>query len=86
MNRNQEVIKSEFEIGKKGFSKGVNVEITKQGTIKKRKGYNTFGEMVDVLWNLNKKARKNKWSGVFTVTLPLRGTKPVYKKTIKDIS
>ncbi|KKL54894.1 hypothetical protein LCGC14_2260900, partial [marine sediment metagenome] len=24
MNRNQEVIKSEFEIGKKGFSKGVN--------------------------------------------------------------
>ena len=59
MKRNDELVTTSFDIGDSGFSNGVNVEITKYGTIKKRKGYNTFGEMVDVLWNINKSMKKN---------------------------
>lgn len=80
--RSKELITAKFEIGDKGFMGGLNVEITDNGMIKKRNGYNTFGEMVDVLWNINKKAKKYKWTGEYTVTLPLKGTKPIYKKTL----
>lgn len=82
MKRNEEFFTTRFEIANDGFKNGLNVEITDQGTIKKRKGYNTFGEMVHTLWELNKKAKKMGWSSDYTVRLPLRGTKPVYKKTL----
>ena len=81
--RNQELVTTNFEIGDGGFKNGVNVEITKEGMIKKRKGYNTFGEMVDVLWNINKQNRKMGFTCEYTVILPLKGTKPIYKKTLR---
>lgn len=85
LKRNQELITSSFEID--GFNGGINtarnIDIQSTGTIQKRKGYNTFGEMVDVLWNINKRYKKQGFSGEFTVTLPLKGTKPVYKKTLR---
>ena len=83
MKRNDELVTSKFTIRDKGFSGGLNVEITNKGEIVKRKGYNTFGEMVDVLWNINKRMKKNKTGPIqYTVTLPLRGTKLIYKKTL----
>lgn len=82
--RNLELIRTSFEIGDGGFSNGLNVEISGDGLIKKRKGYNTFGEMVDVLWKLNKNAKKMGWSSEYTIRLPLKGTKPVYKKTLEE--
>lgn len=82
--RNDELVTSRFEIGDSGFTGGLNVEIDHDGTIKRRKGYNTFGEMVHVLWELNKKAKKMGWSSEYTVRLPLKGTKPVYKKTLRN--
>jgi hypothetical protein len=83
MKRNEELITTSFEVGDSGFSNGLNVEITSDGTIKRRKGFNTFGEMVHVLWELNKKAKKMGWSSDYTVRLPLKGIKPIYKKTLK---
>lgn len=83
--RNEELVKAEFEIN--GFTGGLNmsknVVIDDEGTISKRTGYNTFGEMVHVLWKINKQYKKNGYKGEFTVTLPLKGTKPVYKKTLE---
>jgi hypothetical protein len=85
MTRNDELVTSKFEVGDGGFSNGLNVVIENNGTITKRKGYNTFGEMVDVLWNINKKLKKFNSKIVYTIMLPLKGTKPVYKKTlVKD--
>ena len=85
MKRNEESVTTELIID--GFSGGINniinAEITKQGYVSKRKGYNTFGEMVHVLWEINKRAKKMGFKGEYTVSLPLRGTKPIYKKTIK---
>lgn len=66
-----------------GILKAVNVEILDNGFVKKRRGYNTFGEMVDVLWSINKQNKKMGFTGDYTVRLPLKGTKPVYKKTLK---
>jgi hypothetical protein len=83
MGRNDELIETKFTIDESGFTGGLNVEITDKGYITRRKGYNTFGEMVDVLWKINKRARKMGWGSQYTVTLPLKGTKPVYKKTLK---
>lgn len=80
--RNQEVVKFMATIGQ-GVQKVVNATITDQGYLTKRKGYNTFGEMVDVLWNINKQNKKMGFTSEYTVILPLKGTKPVYKKTIK---
>jgi len=83
--RNTEVVSASFEID--GFSAGVNsmvnVEVNKRGEIVKRLGFNTFGEMVDVLWNINKRAKKIGFTGDYTIRLPLKGTKPIYKKTLR---
>lgn len=69
-----------------GVKSGLNAEITDQGYIKKREGYNTFGEMVDVLWKINKQNKKIGFTCEYTVILPLKGTKPIYKKTLQNIS
>lgn len=87
--RNNEVVTSSFQTKrfevdswKNGILKAVNLEMQDNGYVKKRKGYNTFGEMVDVLWNINKQNKKMRFTGEYTVILPLKGTKPIYKKTL----
>lgn len=82
LKRNQEVVKFMASIGN-GVEKALNATITDQGYLQKRKGYTTFGEMVDVLWNINKQNKKMGFTGEYTVILPLKGTKPIYKKTLK---
>lgn len=80
--RNEELITSKFLMTRDGGKHFINVCVDKKtGCISRRKGYNTFGEMVDVLWNINKDAKKMGWTGEFTITLPLKGVKPIYKKT-----
>lgn len=81
MKRNEEVFTTEFTVGGDGYSGGLNIDLTDKGNIIRRKGYNTFGEMVDVLWNINKNLKKHGAKVQYTVMLPLKGTKPVYKKT-----
>lgn len=83
MKRNEELITTKFTIGDSGFSGGLNIDITENGMVTKRKGYNTFGEMVHVLWDINKRFKKNGCKSDFTITLPLKGIKPIYKKTYK---
>lgn len=83
MKRNDELVTSKVSIGDGGFSNGLNILINDDGHIKRRKGYSTFGEMVDVLWKINKQAKKMGWSSEYTVRLPLKGTKPIYKKTLR---
>jgi hypothetical protein len=82
--RNDELVTSEVKMGK-GFISGLNIEFTNKGMIKRRKGYNTFGEMVDVLWDINKRMKKNRFTQpiTYTIILPLKGTKPIYKKTLR---
>jgi len=77
-------IKFMATIGWKGgtVEKALNAVITDQGHLKKRKGYKTFGEMVHVLWEINKQNRKMGFASEYTVVLPLRGRKPIYKKTL----
>jgi len=82
MKRNKEIVKFMATIGK-GVEKALNATITDQGYLTKRKGYNTFGEMVDVLWNINKQNKKMGFTSEYTIILPLKGTKPIYKKTLK---
>jgi len=41
--------------------------------------------MVDVLWNINKRLKKYQAKVQYTITLPLKGTKPVYKKTLRNL-
>lgn len=82
--RNQEVVKFMASIGN-GVEKAVNATITNDGYLQKRKGYTTFGEMVDVLWKINKQNRKMRFTSEYTIILPLKGTKPIYKKTLKDL-
>jgi len=84
MKRNEEVVACEFEIGNDGFRNGLNVDFNERGQITKRKGYATFGEMVHVLWDINKRAKKMGFTGEYTIRLPLKGTKPIYKKTVKS--
>lgn len=81
--RNQEVVKFMASIGN-GVEKALNATITDQGYLQKRKGYTTFGEMVDVLWNINKQNKKTGFTSEYTVILPLKGTKPIYKKTLRN--
>jgi len=83
--RNEELVTATFTLD--GFKGGfnnipLNVEIRNDGLIRKRGGYNTFGEMVDVLWKLNKQNKRLGFIGDYTVRLPLKGTKPIYKKTL----
>lgn len=86
MKRNNELVTAEITIGTDGFSGGLNVVPDDRGRITKRKGYNTFGEMVDVLWKINKHLKKFHSGPIqYTVTLPLKGTKPIYKKTLANI-
>lgn len=82
MKRNEEIFKFMATIGR-GVEKAVNATITDQGYLQKRKGYNTFGEMVDVLWNINKQNKKMGFTSEYTVILPLKGIKPIYKKTLR---
>lgn len=82
MKRNEELVKATAVIG--SFkTKAINMVITDQGWLTKRRGYNTFGEMVDVLWKINKQNKKMGFTAEYTVVLPLKGTKPIYKKTLK---
>lgn len=81
LKRNQETVKFMAAIGK-GVEKALNATITDQGYLQKRKGYTTFGEMVDVLWNINKQNKKMGFTSEYTVILPLKGAKPIYKKTL----
>jgi len=82
MKRNEEIVKFMVTIGR-GVEEALNATITDQGYLTKRKGYNTFGEMVDVLWNINKQNKKMGFTSEYTIILPLKGTKPIYKKTLK---
>lgn len=79
--RNVENFKFMSLIGN-GVEKALNATITDGGCLMKRKGYNTFGEMVDVLWEINKQNKKMGFTSEYTVVLPLKGTKPIYKKTL----
>ena len=79
--RNTETVKFIAHIGN-GVQKAVNTTITDGGYLIKRKGYTTFGEMVDVLWKINKQNRKMGFTSEYTIVLPLKGTRPIYKKTI----
>lgn len=83
MKRNKETVtrRGTFD-GLGGIIEARNLEIADNGFIKKRRGYNTFGEMVDVLWDINKQNKKMSFTGEYTVILPLKGTKPIYKKTL----
>jgi hypothetical protein len=80
--RNNEVVKFMATIGN-GVEKAVDATITDQGYLQRRKGYTTFGEMVDVLWNINKQNKKMGFTAEYTVILPLKGIKPIYKKTLR---
>lgn len=80
--RNEETVKFMVDIGN-GVEKALNATITDGGILQKRAGYNTFGEMVDVLWKINKQNKKMKFTSEYTIILPLKGTKPIYKKTLK---
>ncbi len=71
---------------KGGVQKALNAEVTNEGYLTKRKGYNTFGEMVDVLWKINKQNKKIGFTCEYTVVLPLKGTKPIYKKTFDQLN
>jgi len=84
-NYKKEKIKFMATIGWNGgtVEKALNAVITDQGILKKREGYKTFGEMVNVLWNINKQNKKMGFTAEYTVVLPLKGTKPIYKKTTK---
>jgi len=82
MKQNKEIVKFMATIGR-GVEGALNATITDQGYLTKRKGYSTFGEMVDVLWNINKQNKKMKFTSEYTIILPLKGTKPIYKKTLK---
>ena len=74
---------SSFEYGANTITKAVNLEIEDNGFVKKRRGFKTFGEMVDVLWSINKQNKKMHFTAEYTIILPLKGTKPVYKKTLE---
>jgi len=82
MKRNEEANQFVATFGA-GITAAVDVTITDQGYLTRRKRYNTFGEMVDVLWNINKQNKKMGLTAEYTVVLPLKGTKPIYKKTTK---
>ena len=82
MKQNKEIVKFMSTIGR-GVEGALNATITDQGYLIKRKGYSTFGEMVDVLWNINKQNKKMGFTSEYTIILPLKGTKPIYKKTLK---
>jgi len=82
MKRNEEIVKFMATIGR-GVEGALNATITDHGYLIKRKGYSTFGEMVDVLWNINKQNKKMGFTSEYTIILPLKGTKPIYKKTLK---
>ena len=86
MKRNEELVRTELltEGWKGGVLKAVNLEIEDNGFVKRRRGFNTFGEMVDVLWKINKQNKNMGFTAEYTVRLPLRGTKPIYKKTLKE--
>lgn len=84
MKRNEELVKATLITDwSGGINQSVNLVPTSNGAITKRKGYNTFGEMVDVLWKINKQNKKMKFKSEYTITLPLKGTKPIYKKTLQ---
>lgn len=59
-----------------------NIVISNDGIIKRIKGYTTFGQMVDELWKINERYKRQGFQGNYTITLPLKGTKPVYKRTL----
>lgn len=80
--RNNETVKFMATLGN-GVEKALNATVTDQGYLQKRKGYTTFGEMVDVLWNINKQNKKMHFTSEYTIVLPLKGIKPIYKKTLK---
>lgn len=82
-NRNDELVRTTLITGNNSIVRAVNLEMEDNGFVKKRAGYSTFGEMVHVLWKINKQNKKMGFTGEYTVILPLKGTKPVYKKTLK---
>jgi hypothetical protein len=89
ITREEKQNKVKFSATTDGFSGGIikalNAEITDKGYLTKRKGYKTFGEMVDVLWKINKQNKKVGFTCEYTVILPLKGTKPIYKKTLDSL-
>jgi len=80
--KHKEIIKSTINSFKGGVNQCINCEITNDGYLKQRRGYTTFGEMVDTLWNINKQNKKMNFTCEYTIILPLKGTKPIYKKTL----
>ena len=61
----------------------MNISYNHDGTIRKRIGWRTFAEMVHDLWIQNKRLKKFGYEMDYTLRLPLKGYKPVLKKTIE---
>ena len=51
----------------------MNIDLTKEGSIVKRKGWKTFKGMVHQLRLINKRYKKFNFSGDIIVRLPLKG-------------
>ena len=62
----------------------INMFYNQRGNLEKRRGWRYFGDMVHELWRINKIAQKSGMRSEITVTIPLPGRKPIFKKTLED--
>lgn len=67
-------IKTSFLASQDGVSDLLNIDIEGDYLVK-RKGWKTFKSMVNQLDELNKKYKRLKQVGDFTIRLPIRGSK-----------
>lgn len=58
-----------------------NISFNQDSTVRKRRGWRTFADMVHELWMQNKRLKKLGMQMDYTLRLPLKGYKPVYKRT-----
>ncbi len=60
-----------------------NIYFNKDSSVRTQIDWETFAEMVHELWIQNKRLKKFGVQMNYTIRIPLRGYKPVYKKTTK---
>lgn len=62
-----------------------NISMNNDGSLRRRIGWRTFADMVHELWIQNKRLKNIGGEMDYTLRLPLKGYKPVYKKTQRSI-
>lgn len=75
--------KNEPVIDEQEHAQAVNMYFNTNGTAQVRRGWRFFGDMVHELWRINKIAQKSGLSSDIIVRIPLRGRKPIFKKTLR---